>query len=137
MRTHDERNNGLREHSAFHLHPHPIKEQRRTETQPPPTVQTARPPRFIHSLMKGEEEQEKRIERKKRREDKTRRAQNSQHKLVGIVAHTKDFQRERKKYLKLCGIIYMIHCIYTHTYLLYLLLYLCAFWHPKIYLVIH
>ncbi len=67
MRTHDERNNGLREHSAFHLHPHPIKEQKRTETQLPPTAQTARPPRFIHSLMKEEEEQKERIEKKNRR----------------------------------------------------------------------
>lgn len=32
VRTHDERNNGLRERSAFHSHPHPIKEQKRTET---------------------------------------------------------------------------------------------------------
>ncbi len=73
MRTHDERNNGLREHSAFHLHPHPIKEQKRTETQLPPTAQTARPPRFIHSLVKKRvrtKEEKRKEEQKKKNKTK-------------------------------------------------------------------
>lgn len=73
MRTHDERNNGLREHSAFHLPPHPIIEPKRTETQLPPTVQTARPPRFIHSLTREQKEEEREIEGKKERQNKTSR----------------------------------------------------------------
>lgn len=81
VRTHDERNNGLRVRSAFHSHPHPIKEQKRAETRPPPTAQTARPPRFIRILMKDEEEQEE----KRRRDNKTWGADNR--KCTAIVAH--------------------------------------------------
>lgn len=71
VRTHDERNNGLRVRSAFHSHPHPIKEQKRTETRPPPTAQTARPPRFIRILMKEEEEQEEKEEETTKHEEPT------------------------------------------------------------------
>lgn len=99
VRTHDERNNGLRERSAFHSHPHPIKEQKRTETQPPPTAQTARPPRFIHSLMKEEEEQEE----KRRRDDKTWGADNRSYSAVVLLLTKQDF--EGKSGGKIFGIV--------------------------------
>ena len=90
MRTHDERNNGLREHSAFHFPPHPIIEQKRTETQLPPTVQTARPPRFIHSLTKEQKGEERIMEGRKRRQNKTIRQDHST-KLVDIDKHNHAF----------------------------------------------